>query len=704
MKKFLFLGLGALLVASVTSCKDDSLTNAPEVLDADQTYYVTIALSDVMDSNGTRADGDASFEVGTSEENRIENVYLLFYDSNGNRVGSSLFEDMIDSFEKGLVDNKEVDGSTTYSKVGVVKVELAKGETKPTQVVAIINPISSTWTSPETQARMQKLNDLEKMQLPNLRANGKFAMSNSVYYENEYAREPIMAAQIATGKDLYASDAEAREALQKGEYLFDIYVERYAAKLKFRLATSSDEPEGASATNGVHATWLKDINDDGTTDDDKRISVELEFESDYWWLNADEQSLYVTKSFFKANGKQPGNDALSYADMTNALTVNNQGITPTWKWNDPSNYRSYWAQSPAYYGQSFPRVTDDITDDVSGSEYTGNVHTPTDFSLKYYTYNEIQDLAKSNNQYSVSTSDDPHILYVRENTMSADALNPSKHSDEPNYNFKAALPSIVMTGKYSVKENGAEVADLQNQTFYITGNKDSYYLYKATELYKLFNVKMLSFLSSTNPGSNGEPTAVPQTIFNSIFELKHPDAKTRNSSRTNEDLAAVDAYDEMIIDSRYVALQVKDKSRGNNVYVFLNNSWRQISTLDDAAITDLNRMLISSLGLVRVFNTGLAYFNIPVKHLRSSISAGNQNFGLRFNSPNFSWDAVRVGDFGIVRNHIYNVEVIKIEGLGNGINDPDDPIVPPVDEDEYYTTTRINILNWVTVPTQFVEL
>ena len=64
----------------------------------------------------------------------------------------------------------------------------------------------------------------------------------------------------------------------------------------------------------------------------------------------------------------------------------------------------------------------------------------------------------------------------------------------------------------------------------------------------------------------------------------------------------------------------------------------------------------------------------------------------------------RRGDFGVVRNHVYTLKVNKITGLGVGLNSPDQPIVPPMDPDNYYIAARLNILAWRVVPEQGVDL
>lgn len=68
------------------------------------------------------------------------------------------------------------------------------------------------------------------------------------------------------------------------------------------------------------------------------------------------------------------------------------------------------------------------------------------------------------------------------------------------------------------------------------------------------------------------------------------------------------------------------------------------------------------------------------------------------------WSKVRVGDFGIVRNHSYDIAVTVINGLGTGIGGKNNPIVPPAEENRYYLAYSVNILQWALVPVQNVKL
>lgn len=144
-----------------------------------------------------------------------------------------------------------------------------------------------------------------------------------------------------------------------------------------------------------------------------------------------------------------------------------------------------------------------------------------------------------------------------------------------------------------------------------------------------------------------------------------------------------------------------------NIYVLNNNGYQKVVS-DDAEIaqdaeeihfTDANVALMRNVGVAYYYNLGHAYFNIPVKHLGWYRKGNTQK-----DAATINWDIVKVGDFGMVRNHSYEVEVNKIIGLAEGIGGDDVEIVPPSASTTYHMAYTVNILRWALVPKQSVDL
>lgn len=77
---------------------------------------------------------------------------------------------------------------------------------------------------------------------------------------------------------------------------------------------------------------------------------------------------------------------------------------------------------------------------------------------------------------------------------------------------------------------------------------------------------------------------------------------------------------------------------------------------------------------VEIHNGGRTYYYTPIKHLGKKGS---------------------IAEYGIVRNHSYQVELNSIKGFGTPVYDPDKKIVPVVPSDDLtYLAARINVLSW----------
>ena len=85
--------------------------------------------------------------------------------------------------------------------------------------------------------------------------------------------------------------------------------------------------------------------------------------------------------------------------------------------------------------------------------------------------------------------------------------------------------------------------------------------------------------------------------------------------------------------------------------------------------------------ITEVFTEGRMYYSIPVEHFLNPT----------YNKTNPS-DPFLVGDFGVVRNHFYQVTVTDIKKVGIGVFDVTEPIVPNYDPSTYYLAAKLNIL------------
>lgn len=677
-KKLLIPGLLSMLLLGAGACSNDDLVldqNTP--LENDQAFYLNISVNGTM--TGTRAgdlgdygtgddaynpDAEPNFSEGTDVENNVKQIHLVFYDATGKRL----------STENPPINQLNQDPGSNNSEnqiySGVVQVSVKRGENIPAYVLCFVNPSNRNFT---TDPHFATLDEVEKYYTTNFINDNSFAMSNSVYYGYDPVTNAekvrIMATPI-TSFMLFDAPWKAERALQNDPDVasVNIYVERYAGKVDFSM--NNDGISDIVAQNLAN----EDIN--------------LRFVPEYWAVNAVEDQSYITKNYFAQSATSTDFD---FSKPASFETVNSY---LNWYWNSSDFHRSYWGQSPGYYIGNYPRVSDDIMDEEGwtvGSK--GNI-----YELKYYSYNELEKEATEKGTTLSAFArkvgaTSPSAIYSRENTVSGAALGAA--AINPLASPMAAIASVVMVGHYEATKNGAVLND---PIFYITvnnsGEKVEYTYYNLFDMKKTFLTNTITLAYSNDGKEMTVLTAENIARYQNYFEVIHPTKDVRQ---------------ELVMDSRTVTLQLADIAKGK-IYAKIGDEFHVVN--DDNFI-EINRMILSSAGTSYGFSNGKAYFSIPIQHL-GYYRADNVNKDVKggANNENFRWYNrnnpkeiyVKSGDFGIVRNHAYKIEVSLVSGLGNGIPNPDDPIVPPTNPEEYYIGARIVVLNWAIVPTQSVEL
>lgn len=130
-----------------------------------------------------------------------------------------------------------------------------------------------------------------------------------------------------------------------------------------------------------------------------------------------------------------------------------------------------------------------------------------------------------------------------------------------------------------------------------------------------------------------------------------------------------------------IATQEENEDSKNNCYVYAQlttdaaaKTWYtslEGGTAIENAATEINGKLANEEIVDRalVWNSGMTYYYQKIKHLN---------------------------DFeGVVRNHIYAINVKKIAGLGTPVYKPDEIIYPEhPEENDHYIAAQINILSW----------
>lgn len=244
-------------------------------------------------------------------------------------------------------------------------------------------------------------------------------------------------------------------------------------------------------------------------------------------------------------------------------------------------------------------------------------------------------------------------------------------------NPAAAVASAVLVGKYTVTGATTET----NGTFYVdrnSGNIDGktvgrFYGTENAAKTVLSNRQSIVF---TNSNGTGRPAA-------SVFALAHTVKAVREAAGTK-------------IAGRLVALQIVNLPASPIYFYNLNASGEgQYEQVTADNLTAVNAQLLQA-GYLEMFNNGHAFFSIPIRHL-------NWNNNLYADGA-YKWAEMPVGALGVVRNHVYNLNIGSVKGLGNGVRSDDQPMVPAKEEANQFIAAKINILAWNVANTWSTDL
>lgn len=630
----------ALAIGVMTGCSDNlAVDDGQGKVDRDQTRYLNVTIVNPS-AAGSRADA-TDFVNGSETENFVKNMTFVFYDAQGLPTGQAV--------DKNFTTNTTDDGFTTNTNPNnvekiwseTIEISLAQGENLPAQVVAFINTEA---TADVKTASLASLNDILRQRVRT--ADGDhFLMSNSVYYgSNPVTGETnvrVFATPISTDQ-LFTSRDEADKAPNK---TVDIYVERYAARVT--LDIDKDQIADYEGVNGYKLTFVPEA----------------------WRVNATDLEMYMVKRFGLINA----DESVNYDPTLSALNAQLD-----WEWNDPTNFRSYWATSPSYYLNSYPTVSDDITDAATNNDYTGT-GAAYPYAEHYFNYSQFISgtVAGTAAKFSPAITWDETNgfngtpFYARETTTASRAWTRTG----TGYNPLATMPSAVIVGRYklaSTTEGAAAIPD--NTTFYLygkTNNKHNLYLESGIKAAMIENQSVVLTKDGNTYTKCTDATA---------FVVEHPTKAVRTAKKDNETKVA----------GRHVALQLSGVP--NDLYYF-NTASKAYELITETNINQVNSDLLTA-GYATRYGNGLAYFNIPIEHLGGAVKANGV-----YDFPNCP-----AGSFGVVRNHAYTINVTGITGLATALRDDNQPIVPPVDEVSYYINAKLNILSWRIVPAQEVEL
>lgn len=676
--KFKFLFGASLMLASgiaVIGCSSDNIPDAPDkVVEAGTEFYVKVAIADAGNSS-TRAelgedyDDDTSYNPGDAAvgEDAIKEVLFVFYDTKGAYVASQ----RVDKFEETTTGSNNVESIVDI----IVPVTIQTQSNMPSLVVAYVNPtdqsdnnikgdLSTIKGKTRTLSQILPKHEGDNPKQSGTNTNG-FLMTNSVYYEKD-AAQPVVATSVPSGV-LYNSYQEAKDGTEG----LNIYVERVVSKVTVNnnIPQDTDNPPTVVGTTGQEGVTIK-------------------FVPLAWGFNNEEKDTYILKNFRTGEA----NNTSSITNMS--YTEANDYMQSLTDWNypaDPTNLnkgrRSFWAISPTYFYEKgiYPSFADEYKEDEKNNTAK--------FKLNQTKFKEIYDV--ENKKVGTKGFDLGKQGYTLEHTVSENTLGAADAG-------KRSVTSVIFAGRYDVyKADGSLWENYGN--LYLQRGQTNNYIYVGDDF------MMQKFLETQNNGGviftkNPEGSEKPYSPVSwssenmneikAVFEIVHPEKDATGTYTA----------------SRYISFQIKKDAtlsqtvEGKEVskyyYIDSNGKYVGITTANRvAANSALYRFFQEKLGNVEEFNGGYAYFSIPVRHIWGRNKVGFGDLGIE------ETDATKgftLGQYGIVRNHMYNINVNGISGIGTGLSDPKDPIVIPVENKEYHVKTNIRVQKWRIVPHQNV--
>ena len=646
--------IGMLACTALVGCTNEDVIDNPNenpVLNGDKGYMqIRLVNADRTISRGEP--NTPSFFYGTAEENAVETTQFYFFEedgkpyNDGNNEVTKLLSWNPDSDDEAVADNIESVAEA------VVVLEHLKVKTSPKLVVAVLNAPAKYKYSKTTTDGGESTSIIETTSLKGLNLNEvKSALAES--YKNGTGQFVMTNSSYSpvTTKDIKEDFAtiipdgcfltEApNKTLTSTDPVVDIYVERLAAKVK--VALDQDQEQFASDEITIGTYPVKNGTNTST-------NTEIKIKIVGWGLNATTKNNYAIKHI----NSNAWNTLNFWNDAPNKIS-----------WNDDANHRSYWAQSPNYDSGTYPASFAAATEGNGTIEKENSTEKTdaTKYTLNYFSWNEMeQDLNKS--------------LYCMENTNTADILrgraaNQEQDKTELVPSFYSAATQVVIAAQ-TVDKN-----DLirYNKTLY---TEDGFWA-------RVMNELNLEIYTKTQTEGTDTPTDASDDVF--VYAQLDKNGLTVENAYDGKVRVALTAATKNVSQWYKVKTPAVYEADGTTI-----KTPAEYDVYTDAATVLETR--VASLALAEYYKSGMMHYVIPIEHLR----------GGEFKYEN-NEAKVEEGDYGVVRNHYYNLTISKIQNLGTSVFDPNEDIIKStVDNTLYFIGARINILSWKIV-NQEVEL
>ena len=259
---------------------------------------------------------------------------------------------------------------------------------------------------------------------------------------------------------------------------------------------------------------------------------------------------------------------------------------------------------------------------------------PATGDIQFVTFNSVGEIGVENPDYTA---------YCKENTLTNERYETGNYQEATH---------VLVVGHYELTDNENPDAGVIKGT---DGQPITFYMYRNTAYLEDDLMNIVANMGFVYTKTNDNPLT---------YELAGPDAYKLIESA--EDGIADGA------DNNRLTAALDWTAESETTYYTTENGIDYVEVTAENIAT-LNNKIADAVGTAEAYSKGMAYFAVPIEHLAGEGVDGH---------------------IGVVRNHSYVLTIQSITGMGDGIFNPDEVIIPTPQKEKYYVGATLNILSW----------
>lgn len=402
--------------------------------------------------------------------------------------------------------------------------------------------------------------------------------------------------------------------------------------------------------------FLKEVPKEGDLTDDNTVKIYVERLAAKYSLTSTEEYFKVETTVGGENNDMTGDDSTPYpsGDVDIYVKIDKFDVAGVEKESYLSKHINLWKETAPTAGWNW-------NDALNHRSYWAESVNYVSLAANYPEENPLT--GKLYNDFTGVASDGKFApVYSNETTNSLAALqgtnNSLRGSRTPNF--------IIIATSYTKNADGeyTPIELIQEGSLYYTQDR-----YIARTLDRLKGLTGLNFYKFTGK------TSEDKNDYNNYEQVDVTDVAIQRYGNDNSKI-------ELIPTTGVTELYQKQ------------DDGKFKPTTTESFKTELNSLFLNG-NQPTMSTSGKMYYSIAVEHL------------LGTNADNTERKITKEGEYGVVRNHWYQLEISKISHLGTGLYEPDkskEPITPKDEEPATYAMgARIKILSWKIVK-QTVDL